>query len=302
MNNFSKDYIQYSDKKVKQETKHLALYFTLHITLYVVLFFFLIFFAWYTVFISTHKFYVVTGVSMMPTLNGQISEELLYDNINEAQKLSYDAVYIDKMTAPKVYDIIVVNKASAKDSVIKRLMGVEGDYITIAKGVSESGGECFYFYRIPKGENLENFSDEDAKVLEDGTNGYRIYNYECLWTHYSSGSVSQSKQVEVNQQFITNSYEYNFYNNFLSGYGNPNSQYNYYVSDSGLIYVQIPEDKVFYMGDNRVFSTDCREKGFCEASYVEGRAEIILHNYSFSDRLFEVVKFYFKEMEKFFAR
>ena len=279
---------------MKDETKNLTLYFILHITLYVVLFFFVIFFAWYTVFITTHKFYAVKGVSMMPTLNGQITEEQLYGDINSAQNESYDAVYIDKMTNPRIFDIIVVNKKASSDSVIKRLMAVGGDYITIAKGKTSTQADTFYFYRIPNGEELDSFTDEEAKVIEDGREGYNIYNDQSLWTHYSAPQTYMEKDSQA--------YEYNFYKTFLSNYGNDNARYNYHVSSNGLIYVQVPEGEVFYMGDNRAYSTDSRERGFCDAKYVEGRAEIILHNYGFGDRLIEVVKFYFKEMEKFFAR
>ena len=49
-------------------------------------------------------------------------------------------------------------------------------------------------------------------------------------------------------------------------------------------------------------STDSREVGFCDKTYVVGRTEIIVYNYNFVNRLWEVVKFYFKEMETFFAR
>ncbi len=298
MGAFNKDFIQYSDKKVKEETKNLALYFILHISLYIVILFFAIFFAWYTVFISTHKFYAVKGVSMMGTLNSQITEEQLLTDVYEAQKLSFDAVYVDKTTAPRLFDIIVVEESN--NSVIKRLMATEGDYITIAKGKTEGGQDCFYFYRIPNGTQLSEFSDEQARVLEDGQNGYSIYNSKTLWTHHNASQKSYDISVEVDQTIKTHSYEYNFYKTFLKD--RASSTHNYYVSENGLIYVQVPKGKVFYMGDNREYSSDCRETGFCDAKDIVGRAEFIVYNYNFGNRLWEVVKFYFSEAEKFFAR
>lgn len=301
MENFDNDFIQYSGKKVKEETKHLALYFFVHITLYVVLIFFMIFFAWYTAFTTMHKFYAVKGVSMMSTLNSQITQSQL-DNINiditsanNAQNLSYDGVYIEKNVQTEIFDIVVIEKSDAS-SVIKRVMAMQGDYITIAKGENENGDECFYFYRIESGADLSNFADESAKVYENGQNGYSIYNSSTLWTH----KKSQSSPVTVTVG--ENVYEYNFYNTFLSSYGTQNEKYDFFVSDAGLVYVKVPEDKVFYMGDNRQYSSDSRENGFCDTSDIVGSADIVVYNYNFVSRLWEVVKFYFKEMETFFAR
>ena len=292
MSKYNKDFIQYSEEKVKDETKHLALYFTTHIFLYIILIFFLIFFAWYTVFITTHKFYEVRGVSMMPILNNQITEEQLINDTENAQNLAYDAVYVDKITNPEIFDIIVVERPGSS-SVIKRLMAREGDYITIAKGESPNGAECFYFYRIPSGVNPEDYSDEQALVKENGENGYQIYNSETLWIHKAKSQI-------VTASIGPWEYEYNFYSTFLARYEIDSD--GYYVSESGLVYVQVPENMVFYMGDNREYSSDCRENGFCNEDYIVGRAEFIVYDYNFANRLWEVIKFYFREMEDFFAR
>lgn len=295
MGKFSDDFIQYSNKKVKDETKNLTLYFITHITLYIVLLFFVIFFAWYTVFVTTHKFYAVYGPSMMSTLNSQIKP----NEIAVSRKTSYDAVYVDTLTKPKAFDIVVVERPNS-DSVIKRLMAVEGDYITIAKGKTESGEECFYFYRIANGENIEEFLDDDAKLVENrGENGYNIYSYQD-W--FDNREVSVDISVEVEGQVFTNNYEENFYLTFLDGYGKTDVELDYFVSNSGLIYVKVPEGKVFCMGDNRGHSTDSRENGFFDKNFVVGRAEFIIYNHNFVNRIWEVIKFYFSEVEKFFAR
>lgn len=280
---------------MKDETKNLTLYFITHITLYIVLLFFIIFFAWYTVFVTTHKFYAVYGPSMMSTLNSQIKPS----EISVSRKTSYDAVYVDTLTKPKAFDIVVVERPKS-DSVIKRLMAVEGDYITIAKGKTESGEDCFYFYRIANGENIEEFSDDDAKLVENrGENGYNIYGYQD-W--FDNREVSVDISVEVEGQVFTNNYEENFYLTFLDGYGKTDVEFDYFVSNSGLIYVKVPEGKVFCMGDNRGHSTDSRENGFFDKNFVVGRAEFIIYNHNFVNRIWEVIKFYFSEVEKFFAR
>ncbi len=298
MNAFKdENFIQYDKKKVKNETKNLALYFTVHITLYVVLFFFLLFFAWYTGFIATHKFYAVKGVSMMPTLNCEISEEeILYDP--EVQKISYDGVYVNTAVKAKLFDIVVVEYDNG-DSVIKRLMAQEGDYITIAKGKTAQNEDCFYFYRIPKGADLSVFTDEEAKLDEvSGENGYCIRGYED-WYKNKTGVSQPLKAITENSG--TNFYEYNFFQTFLSEYGN-SAKYNYHVSENGLVYVQVPQGKCFFMGDNRGHSTDGRENGFCSEKNIVGTTEFIVENYNFVNRILEVIKFYFGETQKFFAR
>ena len=301
MEKYSKDFIQYSGEKVKEETKHLALYFFLHITLYIVLIFFMIFFAWYTFFVTSHKFYAVKGVSMMSTLNGQITEEQLIYETSKAQKISYDGVYVEKNGRFDVFDIVVIEKPDS-DSVIKRVMAVEGDWITIAKGQTADGEECFYFYRIAKDQIKEDVTSDQARVYENGQNGYSIYNGSTLWVHKSTTDAYREISVDVGENTISNAYEFNFYLTFLKYYGTEQDRFNYFVSQEGLVYVQVPEGKLFYMGDNRQYSTDSREVGFCDKTYVVGRTEIIVYNYNFVNRLWEVVKFYFKEMETFFAR
>lgn len=299
MNAFKdENFIQYNKKKVKNETKNLTLYFIVHITLYVALFFFLLFFAWYTYFVITHEFFAVKGVSMMPTLNSQI-EYIDGKFPTNFRELSYDAVYVDKSTPTRIYDMVVV-RYSPSESVIKRLMATEGDYITISKGRTEDGKDCFYYYRIPKGTDLSQINDEEFKIDEStGENGYEIFGYEDWY----QSKVSLYTPVEY---IITSNgvegYEYFFYNTFLSEYNTNDSDFNYFTSPNGLVYVQVPQGKCFFMGDNRGHSTDGRENGFCDNKNIVGRVEFIVKNYSFVNRVVEVIKFYFSEMEKFFAR
>lgn len=289
MSKFGDDFIQYSDKKVKNETKGLTAYFFVTIPLYIVLLFFLIFFVWYTVFISTHSFYAVSGPSMKNTLNSEVSDV--------DPNTSYDAVYIDRSTKARMFDIIVIDR-EGESSVIKRLMAVEGDYITIAKGTTEEGNSCWYFYRIPNGTDLETFTDEQARLNEEsGENGYSIRGYDS-W--YQQKNAETLLQVTVDGQEYSNTYEQNFYDHFLMGYSSQSQDY--FTSANGLVYVKVPKGKIFYMGDNRGFSKDARVNGFGEFSSIVGRAEFIVYDYNFGNRLWEVVKFYFREMEKFFAR
>lgn len=292
MNEFDKDFIQYSDKKVKKESRNLAFYLTTRITLYILLLFFAIFFIWYTVFITTHAYYEVDGVSMMPTLNAQVTDEELDTlSVDELNSMSYDAVYIDKTSTANVFDIVVIQKSNK--NVIKRLMATEGDWITIARVVGDDEKEHLYFFRIASDE-LGTISDEEARLEESGENGYSIYSHE---------NWDENKGLTWGSGYF---YEDKFYTKFLADYFNNtnsgNLNYEYYVSENGLVYVQVPEGMCFYMGDNRGHSTDAREDGFIEVSAIQGKVDIIVYDYNFVNRLWEVIKFYFLEIEKFFAR
>ena len=299
--NFNGDFIKCNDKKVKSETRNLAWYLLSRSILYIIILFFALFFIWYTAFITTHKFYAVSGVSMMPTLNSQIPLDEM--DLESSKDKSYDAVYVNLVAKPKIYDVIVIKLPNKKDSIIKRLMAVEGDFITIAKTTNGEGQDCLRFYRIPKGQNL---SDAQAEVVEDGTSGsYSILEPDSLWTHKSQELIRplvSELKIEKNGKSYSHQYEYNFYETFLKNYTQESSEF--YVSDNGLLYVKVPQGKFFYMGDNRAHSSDAREtdKGFGNNNYIVGKVESFVFNYNFANRLWEVVKYYFKEIDKFFAR
>ena len=193
-NKFDNDFIQYSEKKVKEENKNLALYLSLTITLYIIVFFFAVFFTWYTVFVSTHKYYEVSGASMKPTYNESISDT--------DQNSKIDAVYVNTSDPINVFDVVVIKRKN-KDAIIKRVIAQAGDYVTIATGTYE-GNSCFYVYRISE-ENMSSlditiFEDESAKLVENGENGYQINTYSNWFANSS----------------VVGNYESSFYNVFLS--------------------------------------------------------------------------------------
>ena len=276
---FSGDnFISYNEKK-KEETKSIAWYLTTHITLYIVLIFFLIFFAWYTYFVVTHRYYIVYGPSMKPILNEQVAD----NDENSAM----DAVYVNLYDRIEVGDIVVINDVSSSgESIIKRVVAESGDYVTIAKS-----GDSFYLYRIPKsmmsqnsnGEKESLLSDSNAIVLENESSS----GYEVIWDESS---------IYVDGNYI---YEYKFYDRFFS---DSSFNYDYYTSQDGLKYVCVPDGYSFCLGDNRAVSADSRRYGFISNENMVGNVELIVYDYSFGNRVLEVIKFYYTQVEDFFAR
>ena len=279
------EFIQDIDKKKKEETKSIALYLTTHITLYIVLIFFLIFFVWYTVFSVTHRYYIVEGASMQPYLNNGIPAT--------DQSSSKDAVYVNLNGKIDVYDVVVIEGVSkTSPSIIKRVVAEEGDFVSIAKS-----GNSFYLYRIDAedmtlNENNEYttlVSDENAIIYENKRNT----GYEIRYDDWNGVDERVYNGVH---------YDYGFYSQFIQGYINGNDTFSYYVSSDDLIYVQVPENSTFCLGDNRAHSSDSRTYGFISYDNIVGDVEITVYNYSFVNRVFEVIKYYYKQVEEFFAR
>lgn len=279
------EFIQDIDKKKKEETKSIALYLTTHITLYIVLIFFLIFFVWYTVFSVTHRYYIVEGASMQPYLNASIA--------TTDTSSSQDAVYVNLNGKIDVYDVVVIEGVSnTSPSIIKRVVAKEGDFISIAKS-----GNSFYLFRIDAedmtlNENNEYttmVSDENALIYENERNT----GYEIKYDDWNSVDERVYNGVH---------YDYGFYSQFIQGYVNESDVYSYYVSSDNLIYVQVPENSTFCLGDNRAHSSDSRTYGFISYDNIVGDVEITVYNYSFVNRVFEVIKYYYYQVEEFFAR
>ena len=279
------EFIQDIDKKKKEETKSIALYLTTHITLYIVLIFFLIFFIWYTVFSVTHRYYIVEGASMQPYLNASIAPT--------DTSSSQDAVYVNLNGKIDVYDVVVIEGVSkTSPSIIKRVVAEEGDFVSIAKS-----GNSFFLFRIDAedmtlNENNEYttlVSDENALVFENERNT----GYEIRYVDWNS----------VDERIYNGVYyDSGFFSQFIQGYINGNDTFSYYISSDDLVYVQVPENYTFCLGDNRAHSRDSRTYGFISYDNIVGDVEITVYNYSFVNRVFEVIKYYYKQVEEFFAR
>lgn len=311
MAKFDDDFVELSEER-KHGKQMSAFSLAVQIILYILLIFFAVFFIWYTTFISTHKYYTVVGASMKNTLNNSLALDDQYG--------SEDAVYVNTTSKVQAFDIVVATRQVynaekrkyEKKDVVKRVMALEGDYVSVAFRDDGNEGGSLFFYRIPKGTDLNAFDDEQARLDESvGENGYKIYSYD-EWTEakdLASFSVIDEK-MEV-AGFDDVEYELNFFETFLEGKLSEISKLSgkkfdgsedFFVSNAGLVYVKVPKGAFFCMGDNRGHSSDSRDNGFYQMSQIVGKAEIIIYNYNFGKRLLKVVDYYFAQVEKFFAR
>ena len=211
---------------------------------------------------------------------------------------SQDAVYVNLNGKIEVYDVVVIEGVSkTSPSIIKRVVAEEGDFVSIAKS-----GNSFFLFRIDAedmtlNENNEYttlVSDENALVFENERNT----GYEIRYDDWNGVDERVYNGVH---------YDYKFYDEFINkkGYFDNDEKYhpyNYYVSSDDLIYVQVPENSTFCLGDNRAHSSDSRTYGFISYDNIVGDVEITVYNYSFVNRVFEVIKYYYYQVEEFFAR
>ncbi len=201
------------------------------------------------VFIYTHEYYPVTGQSMYPTINGNGVDE--------------NGVYVNPMDTGEFQDIVVAIADDGK-TVIKRLLGFEGDIVGF---IEEDNGEVCY-YRIPAGtseqeikNNLSNF-----KVQED-------------YVQDKSGNKIQMKYFE----------------NMISSY--EEEQNKVYIFDNQNIHIytfyKIPENEVFIMGDNRGHTTDSSSYGSLPAERIIGKVDYMVKNNYLQvfEILFKIVTF-----------
>ncbi len=283
MNFHNEEYIQYSKEKRRKETRSIAWYLTTHIILYIALIFFLIFFAWYTWFFVTHRYYIVEGTSMQPTLN---SGTLLESD-------SKDAVYVNIYDSPDFGNIVVLDTSNIpsykSNYIIKRILGTAGDYVSIVR--SEGS---YHIYRIPSESIILNDDGVATGSLLDDANAILRENSSSF--NYSIDYDAWSYLTGISYNGYT--YEGNFYDKIIQ----TADSNDLFVSTNGIVYVRVPEDSLFCVGDNRYSSSDSRSNGFISASIVVGCVDIIVYDYSFGNRILQVITFYYKQVEDFFAR
>lgn len=267
----SKRQEEYIDRQVKKFPKAVFIIFLVYFIL------FAIYMSWYIYFRNTYILSEVRGSSMQNTLNPGIT----YENNSD------DLVYINKKAKPNRSDIIVIggfkNANGTEDKLIKRAIGLAGDYITIKIG----DDELYHVYTL----DLE--AEEGNQIVQIDEPYIKS---AAEWTYNSS---IYSPTITIGDE----KYEKCFYEQFLAD----NSGYQKVVVENTLFF-QVPEYEIFYLGDNRAHSSDARQRGTAKMSNVDGVAEIILSNANkeganvFGIKFTSLFNFYWNKLTNFFAR
>ena len=229
---------------------------------------------------NNYRYVTINGTSMQPTLN----PNPVNINGNDVQ----DAVYIKLTSEDITYgDIIIIDKSTYNynTSVIKRLLALDGDQISIAKVHVVQGNENYTEYRFMR---IKEGSSEIEIVYEDYIAGYGI------WNSYVP--------ILDNEVY----YEPYFYRMFLED----SQTTTHYVEGVGNVkFYTVMPGQIFYMGDNRTGSTDARWTGTDSQENVIGRVVSIVHNstsiknslFWWTGRIKEYFAIVFDEIIKYFA-
>lgn len=267
----SKRQEEYIDKQVKKFPKVVFIIFLVYFVL------FAFYMGWYIYFRNTYILSEVRGSSMQNTLNPGIT----YENNSD------DLVYINKKATAKTGDIIVINgfynSDGSEDKLIKRAIGFGGEYFTIKIGEDE----LYHVYQyLPEAEPDSQIIQIDEPYIKSA--------YEWRWN-----SSIYSQTVTVGDE----KYEKCFYDKFLG------DKADYHVVEAnGVLFFQVPDYEIFYLGDNRAHSSDSRQRGTAKLKNIEGVAEIILSGANkeganvFGIKFTSLFSFYWNKLTTFFAR
>lgn len=242
----SPEYRYYEDEKMDNMSN--KIFYRLAIILVI---FYMLLIIFNHLFYSKYTYITITGTSMQPTLN----KNPVLVQTEDGRSVMQDGVYLEKTKDIDYNDIIVLNTVDhpteKSTTIIKRAMAFGGDYVSIAK-VSYKGINSFHFLRVKKNTNRVEILDEDY-----------IKSY-ALWNNMQS--------VEVNGVY----YQMEFYDEYYDPLTPPPT---YKVNGKDIQFFLVPEDNIFFLGDNRTASSDSRSsfKTF-NISRLIGKVVKVVHN------------------------
>ncbi|MBQ8792161.1 MAG: signal peptidase I [Clostridia bacterium] len=241
----------------KEEREEKVATRTLYRLLFVILFIFIILFSVSVAFNQKYTYITISGQSMQSTLNPSPVLTNITTDGKTTKSWVQDGVYVEKTKNVTYDDVIIVENLSSEKTVIKRLLGMEGDYISIAL----------------------------VQVQPS------VYEYRLLRVK------AHSSYVEVlNEEYVKSYYEWTAEGDYESDAQTPNIYYEPYfyqtfslgdyesklitVNQAGgeVKFFKIPENEIFYMGDNRPHSADSRQKGTTNINNVLGKVVEIVRD------------------------
>ena len=224
---------------------------------------------------NNYQYITISGHSMQPTIN---PTPIRFVDSNGNNRYLQDGVYMRRNARVNYGDIVIINKNDEEEgkTIIKRLLGKGGDKITILKMKIDEEWQ-YRLLRIKSGTNEVEVVQENylnGKCKTEASNAQEIVLGYSYWTE---------KVSSLNPVGNTNSYENIFYSHYLQNILSGNvitiSSYVYdEVEYQNVLFYQLDEGKIFYMGDNRTNSKDARSEGPEDEDKILGKVVSITRN------------------------
>lgn len=211
----------------------------------------------YIIFSFQFTYFPVKGISMQPFINPNITVE----DMNHGGDGIEDGVYVKRHADINYNDVVVIQKPNEDYTIIKRVIALEGDKISIQKRPVKDGQNEYRVIIKRKGAS----ETAQPEVLQ-----------ESYVKSYEEWSLQSSISWETNPEMGIVQYEGLFFNHYLNG-GKP-SEEKHVVAENGMLFYELGNHEVFYLGDNRSVSLDARVNGPCKTSDVIGVVKIIIRD------------------------
>lgn len=239
------NYIYFKDEKEDKISEKLFKKFVV-----IVLVFYIFIFLFGYLFYQNYAYITISGQSMQNTLNPNPVAVQTERGIEMLQ----DGVYINLKQTPTYNDIVVIDISSVsflnKETIIKRVIALENDYVTIIRDSEKNE------YRVLR--------------IKNNTN-----NIELLEEDYVKSYSEWSGSYFDNDIIINGiSYERSFYTTFSEYYQVTTFNYN----GNDVLFFKVPQSNFFFLGDNRANSSDSRGIGTLPISNVKGTVVEIVSN------------------------
>ncbi len=239
-------------------------------------------------FFTNFTYVTILGQSMQPTLNKNPVFVDFQDY--ETKQFISDGVYVKYTHDVDYNDIVIIDNRGIKDTIIKRTLGLAGDYVSIAKVANEMGGSEYRFMRRKK-------NSATVEILYE--NYIRDYEEWSLDPEFEAENGVVYDREFYKTFMVYNQYEYQTFKVSLDGG----------KTQSDVIFFKVPENQIYYMGDNRAHSTDSRDDGTISTEKIVGKVvEIVPRGTKFKgngtwwwNRVVGFINVVWKEILRFFG-
>ena len=252
-----KTYLYFEDERCEKITRKSLR--TIYICFSIAAFITIALYIW---FFSGYYFMTIYGMSMQSTINPDIT----------MQSQTQDCAIVDKDEPYTYGDIIIINHPEhlEGETIIKRVLAFEGDKISIIKTTGEDG---FYFYHLLR--------------IKDGSLTVEVVQEDYIY-HQANGIPGWER--EPSDPYNNVLYEKQFFDAYLSPLGRfyqAEAVEEITFGNQTVLFYEIGEGQIFYLGDNRANSSDARYFGTVDAEeMVVGKVVKLIENGSYSQLFF----------------